>query len=338
MKQLFFIFLFLVLSSFSLKDKLATASEGDFVITHQNKAFTLLLVRQKTDKRLLLEEISIPQELRKKQKNSWREWVAQKATGHSSWLALDLDLETNRIWQCYSFDEESFMEIRPEESLLSTLLSLKLQPLPQEKRKRIGPPPLQGEVDRRSLWIPPLIVEGHEIAEKEFEVFETTWPQDQTELSSKRMELYFDKASLSPFPFWMEVDTGHLTLILRGIDMGKNMSSPQKLLPLPLPRFVDKEKLEKKELHLFAEAPSSYQNFLLFAFDAVAKKELLPLPFHVQKENNLLTFSISLKELEKTLQKEHLYYWVLMPEKNQQDAICSRLPYLWSSAKEKNKN
>jgi hypothetical protein len=335
MRYIFFVFLFLVFSGFSLKEKLSSATGGDFVVTFQNKTYTLLLVKNISEGRVVIEEISIPQEVRKKQSLSWREWIANNAPAHSSWLALEIDLGVGHILQCYSFDDHTWIEIPSEESFFSTLLHLPLTLLPEDKRKRIGPPPLQGEVDHRSLWIPPLVIDGKSQEKKEFEIFEGIWPADQTELSSKRLELYFDRMNFSPFPFWMEVDAGHLSLVLRGVDMGKNLVSPQKELSFSLPRFVGREKIEKKELLLFVESPSFYKNFSLYAIEAGSSKELIPLNFHLTKEKNLSIFALSLKDLEKTLQKEHLYYWVLLPEKKQELSVSSKLPFLWNPSKEK---
>ncbi len=329
MRLVFSVLLFLICSGFSLREKLETAATGDFIVTHQNKTYTLLLVRAISEGRIVLEEISIPQAERKKQSLSWREWVAKNAPLHSSWLAFEIDLGTGHILQCYSYDENSWIDIPRDESFFSTLLQLPLSVLPNDRRKRLGPSPMQGEADLRSLWIPPLVVDGKELEKKDFDVFEARWPDDQTELSSKRLELYFDRMNLSAFPFWMEVDAGHLSLILRGIDMGKNLTSLQKELPPSRPRFVGREKIEKKEVQIFVAAPTFYKNFSLYALEAVSKKELIPLSFSLKKEEHLTTLSLSFKDLSKTLQKDHLYYWVLVPEKKQELAAVSRLPFLW---------
>jgi hypothetical protein len=330
MRPILFAVLLLICSGFSLQEKLGSATAGDFVVTHQNKTYTLLLVRSQSNGRIVLEEISIPQEERKKQPLPWRDWVAKNAPLHSSWLGFEIDLGTGHILQCYSFDENCWMDIPSDESFFSTLLRLPLHVLPNEQRKRIGPPPMQGEVDRRSLWIPPLVIDGKEQEKKDFDIFEARWPEDQTELSSKRLELYFDRMNFSAFPFWMEVDTGHLSLVLRGIDMGKNLTSPQKELAISPPRFLGREKMEKKEMLLFVCSPSFYKNFSLFAIEPTSKKEPIPVPFTLKREANLLTLSIAYKDLEKSLQKEHLYYWILVPEKNHEFATFSKLPFLWN--------
>ena len=130
MRAIFLTLLFLISSSFSLQERLASAQAGDFVVTNQNKTFTLLLIRSNENGRLVLEEISIPQEARKKVALPWREWIQKNAPLHSSWLSFEIDLGKGDILQCYSYDENRWIQIPESENFFSTLLHLPLSLLP----------------------------------------------------------------------------------------------------------------------------------------------------------------------------------------------------------------
>ena len=81
------LFLSASLQAVTLKDRVLAAEVGDYVVTEQAKNYSLLLIRQKSEGRLVLEEISTPQ-LQK----SWKKWVEEQAPGATAWVVYEIDL------------------------------------------------------------------------------------------------------------------------------------------------------------------------------------------------------------------------------------------------------
>lgn len=209
-------------ASISIKERTPFAEPGDYIVSQQDKNFTVLLIRSFNAPKIVFEEISTP----KAQKN-WKEWVQARAPGHTSWVVYEIDLSKDQLIECYSYSHQGWLFLDESQHFLAKLISLPLQKIPLEQKKRIGPAPQNGEEDRRSVWNPPLIVEGKKIEKPQFDSFRGIWPKDDTQLSESRIDLYFRKDG-SPFffPHWIEICNGHFTLKIRVLDSGKHLTSP----------------------------------------------------------------------------------------------------------------
>lgn len=223
-----FILNFLSAAEFHFKDRLEKGSQGDYFVFEANKTATLIAIRSISPAKIRLEEISVPSS---KIPSSWPQWIQSKAPGHTSWSMIEIDLVNGVPLDCYSFSRSAWIQISQKESLLATLLHLSLHPIESDRRRRIGPSPLPGERDHRKFWNPPFIVEGRKKENAAFDVFETDWPEDGTELSGKTVSLYFDQEKKFPFPFWIQIETTHATGALRAIDCGKNLPSSHRSMP-----------------------------------------------------------------------------------------------------------
>src|SRR5262249_38677008 len=146
----------------------------------------------------------------------WQDWVAKKAPGHTSWTLYEIDRKDGKLIECFSYSKNGWLYLDESEQFLTRLLTLDLHAVPEQERKRIGPPPVQGDEDRRGLWNPPLVAEGKKIAKPSFDVYKTRWPDDSTRLSLCFIELYFrnDEPSF-PFPYWIEVQSPHYSFKMR---------------------------------------------------------------------------------------------------------------------------
>lgn len=83
---------------------------------------------------------------------------------------------------------------------------------------------MEGEADRRAIWFPTMIIDKtKEVENAKFSVFRGTWPKDNTELSQKTLDIYFDEKNTFFFPFWIQIYTGHINVIFRVVDSGKNI-------------------------------------------------------------------------------------------------------------------
>lgn len=190
-----------------LKDNLKRAQLGDFIVTAQNKTYTVLLVREKTDKELTFEEITVPAS-RKASGMPWRDWIHQGAAGHTGWIMYQINLETGQVANTFSFNRNEWVSMPKTQNILSTLLNLRLKLIPTSERKKIGMRPLDGLPDRRSFWQPRMVVDGQLVQGVSFDAWRTRWPKDGSELSGKGIEIYVPKENeLYPayFPYWLQI-------------------------------------------------------------------------------------------------------------------------------------
>ncbi|HSX04592.1 MAG TPA: hypothetical protein VLG76_07685 [Rhabdochlamydiaceae bacterium] len=219
-KWLFLILLFpLFAFGQSLKERFYGAHVGDYIVTLQAKNYSLLRVHSLKTHSLVLEEITIPEDAYKNSLN-WKEWAAKGAPGHTSWVLYEIDLETNRLIKCYS--KMKMAQIYPEEAdyLFPKFLSLPLRPVREDERKKVGPPPQDGEADRRKIWNPTLTIDGKKISKPQFEVLQARWPNDESPLSSCLIEFYLDQSRPFPFPYWIEIKSSHYAFKVRVVDSG----------------------------------------------------------------------------------------------------------------------
>ncbi|HSX26354.1 MAG TPA: hypothetical protein VLE89_05035 [Chlamydiales bacterium] len=331
-------FCFLLLSSaligkeFHLKERVEGAKAGDYVVTEANKMITLLAIRSITPHSVVLEEISAPAGNLKKTPCSWSEWVKAKAPGHTSWSMIEIDLKTGQLLECYSFTRASWIQLSRQESLFATLLQLPLKPLDLDKRRRIGPPPTPGEEDHRKEWNPPLVYEGKKMDNALFEVFETVWPQDGTELAGKSVSLYFDQEKKFPLPYWIQIDTAHAVASMRTIDAGKGLSSPYRSIPRRVPQFIGTPQKTETGLRLSLKSPKYYREFELFAIDITTReKQIYPIIHSlVQGDGETLSIEIDHEELKQNLEPDHRYTWLIVPSGHSEFYTESIKPFVWS--------
>lgn len=227
--------LFLIPSLFfgdlTIKDRLCKAQPGDFIVTEQGGTYSLLLVRWIESSRITLEEITVEKSHIDLKKISWKSWIENKAPKAASWTAFVIDLEKNTLIRSFSFLDNQWVFIENIDYFFGKLLSLPFRPSKENERKKIGPSPMPGEIDRRKFWKPQLIREGKKASTCEYEVLRSTWPGDKTQLAGCIIEVYLDAQQPSfPFPYWLEVQHPHFTFKIRAIDSGTNIQSPARLL------------------------------------------------------------------------------------------------------------
>lgn len=220
-----------VYSNTTLKSRLIRGTPGDFIVAAQGENYSLLLLRSIDSKQMILEEISIEQENVDLKKLSWKNWIENKAPRAVSWTALVFDLEKNSLSQCYSYLEKQWIFIDETDYFVKELFNLPLRPTRDNERKRIGPAPEGGEIDRRKLWCPQFILNGAKQKKTDFEVIRGKWPSDKTRLAGCIIELYLDPARPSfAFPYWLEVQHPHYTFKVSIIDSGTGLQSPMPTL------------------------------------------------------------------------------------------------------------
>lgn len=217
-----------------LRDRLQRASTGDYLVIAFNKNITLMLIEEKKPQTLTIQEISAPSSRLPKQVN-WKDWVQKNAPYHTAWIRYTIDLETGKMLDYYSFVQNTWCDVSQTDSFLPTLLNLHFNKIPQQKRKKVGPPPSKGSPDLRRTWQPPMVFEGYSIPDLNFDAWIARWPKDNSDLSGKIIEVYLpEEGSPYPsyFPYWLQISGLVGKAKLRIIDSGQQLTSPKHITRL----------------------------------------------------------------------------------------------------------
>ncbi len=327
--------IFIILSIFALsfanaltlKDKITKGRVGDYIVTHQQGTYTVLLIRDLTSGSLIIEEASIP-EIDHDPSLSWKEWIEAKAPGHTSWTAYQIDFSSNKLSECYSYAQGNWLYTDDPNHFLTKLLSLSLVRTPQDLQKRIGPAPSSEEVDHRAFWHPPVVINGKESPKTSIVSWIGRWPKDETILSGCDVELYFGNFS---FPYWIEIKTPHYMAPIRTVDSGNHLSSPMAALPKRPPLFLGPAKWANHSIQISLRCPTYYSQINLFVIDL--SDDLHPtIPISAtfkRGEEEQAILEVSEETMDSKLQKGHRYQWVAVPENTTNVLSESEFIFIW---------
>ncbi|MBF8262890.1 MAG: hypothetical protein HW387_555 [Parachlamydiales bacterium] len=320
-------------SSSVLQERLRTSKPGDYIVTESNKMISILAIRSLSQKSLILEEIDVPAGAVDPRPLSWGDWVRQTAPGHTSWSMIEIDLENHQLIECYSFTRSAWIQLSSQESVISTLLGLELESVPKNEQRKIGPEPMNGEIDMRKIWLPPMITDGQQLSDVAFEVYRAAWPHDGSDLAGNTVFLYFDCANHSPFPVWIQMNTAHATASLRIVDTGKNLPIHHRTLPRRIPEFIGPAQKTASGLSMTIKSPRYYQNFELYAIDLSSPdKEIFPITHSlISKDGENLHIEIAQIELQNNLQTNHRYTWLIVPAGHSESYSESPKSFLWKA-------
>lgn len=216
-------------SEITLLDTIKHARSGDFIVTYQNKTYTLLCVTEVASAKIAMEEISIPSARIKLQEGfSWRQWAKQSAPLHASWLRFAILFPSGSIVDSFSLTDRGWQKVSLSDSFLPTLLNLRFEFLPEIARRRTGNPALKQK--DRPVWNPPMIVDGKPMTGVLFDVWRAHWPKDGGILSNKTIDVYLPKDNDRfpiHFPYWLQVQGGVIgNTQIRIIDSGRGLVLP----------------------------------------------------------------------------------------------------------------
>lgn len=213
--------------SIFIKEKFQNARPGDYIITAQEKNYSLLRVRSIRGNVLILEEVCVPAHQIDLKKIDWREWLQKKAPGHTAWTLYEIDMHKGQLLDGFSYSKNGWLSLDGQEQFFAHLFKLRFESTPDGEKKRIGPPPPSGEADHRKFWYPFLFFQGKKKEHPLFETFRAQWPEDGSELSRCKIDLYLDATSDAlAFPYWVEIKSAHISFTIRTIDSGRNLPSP----------------------------------------------------------------------------------------------------------------
>jgi hypothetical protein len=214
----------LPLSALTLIEQVAKSKEGDYLVTYQNRTYTLLLIRQVNGDSVTFEEISVPRRRGGGPGMPWSQWVARGAPSYTSWLTYTINTQDRKVGDTYSFARGGWVACNQNEAFLTTLLTLQFQPIPPEQRKRTG--------NGRAIWHPPLCFEGRSTRDIPFNAYTATWPRDGSMLAGKQIIIYLpaqEGAWPAHFPYWIEVSPLPVDQRIRVVDSGRSLHSPKRL-------------------------------------------------------------------------------------------------------------
>lgn len=236
LRRLIILFFFLPIIVYAedlfLKERFRLAQPGNYIVISQNKNYTFLHIYDAFDDTVVLEEISVPA-IKIPKNNSWKSWLENNAPGNTSWTMSEIDVNTGQIIDAYSFTRQGWLDVGSANSFISALLNLHFRPIPDVERKKIGPQPVYGKMDTRTLWNPRLILNGQYIPNVHFTAWRARWPNDGTELARKKIEIYLPELTDSNgdyptyFPYWIDIEGKLGSAQVKVVDSGLNAISPQ---------------------------------------------------------------------------------------------------------------
>ncbi len=303
----FFLFIFSELKSLEpisyLGTQLQKAQEGDYIVTLQSGNYSLLYVQACENSQLLLQEINVP-DLRINPKTiNWQKWIQEDAPGHTSWLLFEIDLQEGRLLESYDTGRGEWMHLQGENHLLVKLLHLSMKPLQERERRRIGPPPPDGETDHRAVWTPPQVFENTS-GKSPTVVWRADWPSDQSPLSGCRLDLYYDtKHSDFPFPISIDIQSSHYKAHVRVVKAGKQLKAPSLRIPRRCPHFLTPMIRLEKSYQIRLAKPHYYKKFQVLALAKGETPISLPYKTTAGETSEELILNFALQDLEPLLKK-----------------------------------
>lgn len=315
----------------SQKIDFSQVKEGDFIALKAGKMTTLLAFRQSHEECLVVEEISFPSEL--KEKFAWSEWIKKGAPGHTCWSIMEIDIKKGEVQDFYSFSKAAWVELGDKESLIANLLKLPFELVLEKDRKKIGPPPQDSEIDVRKIWHPPLVYQGQKIEGAYLKAYSATWPEDGTELSNKTITIYLDSQKRSPLPYYLQVETDHITASFQAVDSGRDLPFIHKNMPRKPPEFLGQSQKRENQIHIPLRLPSRYKNFDLFAIEESSHKKIIPIDFQLKHiEKNKFEALVEEENFKNCIDSSKFYTWLLVPNFSQDYQHLSLQSYKWKGS------
>jgi hypothetical protein len=309
----FFIFSISFCYSETLKNRLEKAQSGDFFVLKQKKILTILRIAKITTDKLIIEEISAP--ITAISNTNWQNWIKNYAPGNTSWIMFEIDLNNSELVEIFSFTRMAWLESSKNDNFLVQMLTNDFKKLSNKNRKKIGAPPLRDELDRRAVWNPPMKINNQKISNPSYDVYQTFWKEDSSELSGKEIQLYFDKKREFFFPFWIELIGDHLSFSLKVIDAGHQLLSPKNDIPYRPLEFFLKPKISNEGLSFFLISPKYYKEFEVLALNYLDEdKNFKKLSYYKKTiQNDKIELFIDKKTLKNHLQDNTYYTWFIKP-------------------------
>ena len=312
----------------TFKDFLKKGNKGDYIAIEYKKMYSVLSIFEIFEDRIILEEISIPKNKFNK-KESFKDWVQNGAKKNSSWMLYEINFKNAKINDAFSITRNAWINFSNNENVLTKLIDLPLKKLTSSERKKIGPRPMRGEKDRRSNWNPTKYFDSKKIKKTNFAAYRTIWPNDDSDLASKIFDLYFDITNSFPLPYWIEINNGNISLMIKTIDSGNNINSLCKNFPRRPPTFSGLTE-DKDLVVLTIKSYQQFKKFNLFAVDLSKNEKVIHKIKHtIEKKNGLYVLKIEKSFLNEIFEKSHKYRLIATPQNKRDLFIEKQDLFIW---------
>ncbi len=288
------------------------AEKGDYIILTINKTYTCLSIFERTENRLVLEELTFLQsKLNPKEAKKHFENLSQPA----SHTILEIDIDTKACTICYDVLNRMFLDPKGMDSILLRLFELDFKLMKKDERRKVGVLDLESPFDNRPVWNPSYYFQGESVKGRTCEGFRAIIPQDIKYLGGKFVEMYIDpKLKGFCFPVWLQIADDAAAFKVIPVDMGKNFQSKMSKLPRPLPCFASQLNHQPSSILFEFETTYPIQSHRFFFYDL---KTLKVIPAKINKKEKIRINRYAI-ELESLPQKsgEHGIYSTLEEEKD----------------------
>lgn len=297
------------ISAIPFQEVFLKARVGDFAIYQNNPDVTILSIAEKTIDSITISEITLPRKTYSNIKGrDLHTWVKQNAPGHSSWTVMEIDQKSLQVLSTYSISRKVHLNLHSTDTIIASLLSLNVKEMDKSKVPKIGPR-AASKKDMRPIWVPNMIVDSKKQTPQKVDVYTSTWPKDDSFLSSRVINLYIldDFA----FPFWIQIEGAVGSKKMMAIDSGKNLPKPTISTPATPPEFITKlEKFSEDENYAFLlKSNKKYDGYVVYVMEiSKTNNTLLKIETTEEKlENSVKKFNIAKKILEENLIKGKKY-------------------------------
>ena len=291
-----------------MQERFDQAKEGDYFIYQMDKQATLLNILKIEDNKIFIEELSIPEFM--DSISSYKEWYERGANTETRWSILEIDKTSFKTIKSFSKTKNTWEDVFENDQILTKLLSLDLEKIKDNERKKVGHLIREHGTDLRPLWHPPHFIEGKRVESKS-EAFTLTWPDDDTPLSSKKLTLYVTQHELGYMPTFIETASLGKPLKMRLVDSGRGLQSHFKELPkLPLSLMAFTYS-SQKDLVFSIKNPSQLEISSVIAYPNSDAFSLSSLEFNATTDSDVTIITVpyrALKDLE-----GKLFYFNFIP-------------------------
>ena len=314
---------------FSLSESLKEAQPGDYVVSVQGKCLTLFHIFDVKDSTITIEEISAPV-AEKKNIQNWQAWIDRGAPRHLSWVMYELDLVSKNIEDIYSFSQRGWQKVYSQEQVFPTLISLNFNLIKDSTRKKAGPRPPLDIPDTRSIWNPPVFLDGKKVKGVPCKAYQSTWPNDGTDLSGKKIEIFLpqDEKILGYFPFWIQVSNQFSQAKMRVIDSGRGLRSVHSSFPIPPLELISHQYTSAGDLQFELKTHPSFQKYSIYfrELDGSSPIESLSFTLTPHRSSRKALFTIENEHLNNKLKSGKLYYFIFEPHEHKHMRIETTKP------------
>ena len=321
---------FLQADGMTLADSLKQAKTGDFVVSSQGKNLTLFHIFDIRDSVIIIEEISAPMSERKNI-TSWQSWVSNGAPKHLSWVMYELDLDTKKIEDMYSFSQKSWQKIYAQEQIFPTLIGLSFELIEKDQRKKAGPRPPLNVPDQRSIWNPPVYSQGKKIKRAYCQAYQTRWPNDNSELAGKKIEIFLPQDNEGVpgyFPFWIQASNQFAQAKMRVIDSGSNLKSIHSNFPIPPLELISHQFTVDGSIQFELKTHPIFKKYTIYVRGAEdqSRPEEVQFAAIFNTSHRKVRFTISNQDLNNKLRSDRLCYFIFEPHEHTHMSIETSKP------------